>query len=215
MTTETFNQIVETNGGIENLILVRATGIGEIILVGSYARGQTPPALNQKTSFEIKNDMLNIYQYVATPQGPQVRSVRVIPLKIIYELTFFYQASIHDNDISPPIDMNNFVAPVVVPPLPDPADIPRQIACISGFMNAVNSGAYDVAITYLNPDAPTYSMVTPEYLRDVVFPGSPAIQLSDEKIYDTFATIVFGSEIYLFGIIIKGAKSYISSIGGA
>lgn len=221
MTTAAFNQVVSTNGGIGNLLYVRSTGIGVVYLAGAWCR---TIAIENGSNiyFVLKDDKLLVYKFASTPQGPQIETCQSIPIEEVYEMTFFYVPEIHDDDQSPDILVvytdPELPPPVVIedPPLPDIATIPLQAACMTGFVNAINLGSYvgpSGAKSFMNPNTPTYNLVTEDYLRNVVFPGSPVNPMTNLKIYEHFATVSFIGGLVVFALMIDDGVCYIESIG--
>lgn len=80
-------------------------------------------------------------------------------------------------------------------PTPDPVAIVRQETCMNQFVNAVNNGQYDKvsgALFYLSDQIPaSFEQITPEYIRDVVFPGSPAKKITSLEVYELYAVAYF------------------------
>lgn len=223
MTIAAFNTCVASNGGLGNLLSVRAIGEGLIYLFGSYNK---EVALERESNlvFTIKDDCMYVYALVSTPQGPQTQSVRVIDMRAIYDLTFFYVPEVHDVGNDPeimniwPEHIREIITEKIVyinnitPPLPEASTVVKQTAVVTSFVNAINSGNYNHARALLDQDFIGYAHADIPYLRDVAFAGSPTKQLTDVHVYSSFAVATFGDGVVLIGLSAKFGTFYIKSI---
>ena len=223
MTVTAFDTCVASNGGLGNLLSVRAIGEGLIYLFGSYNK---EVALERESNlvFTIKDDCMYIYTFVSTPQGPQTPSVKVIDMRAIYDLTFFYVPEVHDVGNDPeimnlwPEHIREIITEKIVyintitPPLPEASTVVTQTAVATSFVNAINSGDYAAARAILDPDFIGYAHADIPYLRDVAFAGSPTKKLTDIHVYASFIVATFGDGVVLMGLSAKFGTYYIKSI---